>query len=305
MPAVNPLASARLIAPPAALAGCVYAGLVRDTRGLPAPRGGVRLNRFPALPYCGLTWLLHGSATLIEPAGHPDLGPLPPAFASGPQRLPFASRDDGPLHSFCLVLHPQALEPLTGVGAVQLRDRHRPLLATLPPEWAELDARVRGAADDDRRMRAALDWLAPRWAERRPAREPALQQLATLLRAMPVRAAAAVMGWTTRHLERRSLRVHGLTPRELRSIERLHEAVLDPQADARSLSELAQVHGFADQPHMTREWRRLTGLSPARLRQALEHDDEDLWLYRLRRHGRMEPLTSGHASSGSAPSGPA
>lgn len=279
--------TARLIAPPAVLAGAVYAGLVRDTRHLPrAADEAQRFNRFPALPYCGLTFLLHGGAELVEPGGHPDLGPLPASFVSGPQRAPFASRNTGPMASYCVVLHPQAVEPLTGVRLLALRDRHRPLAEVLPPEWQALDEIVRAAADDEARHAAAMAWLAPRWAAVRP-RVGALQELPALLRAMPVRAVAAVMGWTTRHLERRALKSHGLTPRELKAIERLHEAVLAAHDDGQTLAERAQAHGFADQPHMTREWRRLTGLAPGELQQALDSGDEGWWLYRLRRHGRL------------------
>lgn len=279
--------TARLIAPPAVLAGAVYAGLVRDTRALPPEAGeAARLNRFPALPYCGLTFLLEGGAELMAPAGHPDLGALPADFVSGPQRAPFASRNTGPMASYCIVFHPQAFEPLTGVSLLALRDRHRPLAEVLPPEWRALAAGVRAAPDDDARHAAAMAWLAPRWAAVRPA-GGLLQELPALLRAMPVRAVAAVMGWTTRHLERRALKAHGLTPRELKAIERLHEAVLAAHDDPRPLAELAQAHGFSDQPHMTREWRRLTGVAPAQLQQALAGDDEGWWLYRLRRHGRL------------------
>ncbi|MEK8051544.1 helix-turn-helix domain-containing protein [Ideonella sp. DXS22W] len=283
----SPDDTARLIAPPAGLRGALYAVLVRDTRplgeGLPPDQ---RINRFPALPYCGITWILHGGARLESPADHPDTGPLPPVFVSGPQTAPFASRNDGPIHTFCLVFHPQAFAALAGQPATALRDRHRPLARALPAEWAALDTAVRQASDDEARIAAAAAWLLPRWRAARGRLDQRLADLPQVLRGLPVRAVAAWLGFSPRQLERRSLQAHGLSPRELRTITRGHDAVLADQA-AEPLADAAQQHGYADQPHMTREYRRLLGVSPAELRRQLAGDDESWWLYRLRRHGRL------------------
>ena len=281
------LPTARLMAPPAPLRGCLYAALVRDTRPLgDALAPAQQVNRFPALPYCGITWVLHGTAELQQPADHPDCGRLPAVFVSGPQSAPFASRNLGPAHTFCLVFHPQAFAALTGADLTLLRDRHRPLAATLPAHWRALDERVCGAVDDDARLHAATDWLAPLWQQARGQIDARLLQLPDVLRALPVRAAAGLLGWTARQLQRRSRAAIGLTPAELRAIQRGHEAVLADDA-CQPLAEMAHAQGYADQPHMTREYRRLLGTSPAELRRQLSSDDESWWLYRLRRHGRL------------------
>lgn len=284
MPSID--ATARLIAPPAGLHGALYALLVRDTRPLGADQTPAqRINRFPALPFCGITWILHGGARLESPAGHPDAGPLPRVFVSGPQTAPFASRNDGPIHTLCLVFHPQAFAALTGLPASTLRDRHRPLAEALPADWAELDERLCAAADEQAQIDAAAAWLLPRWRAARGRLDQRLADLPQVLRGLPVRGVAAWMGFSPRQLERRSLQAHGLSPRELRAITRGHEAVLgdDP---GQPLADAAQAHGYADQPHMTREYRRLVGESPAELRRHLAGDDESWWLYRLRRLGR-------------------
>lgn len=283
MTAALPGDTARLIAPPAALRPCLFGAVVRDTRALgDAQPAAQRVNRFPALPFCGITWILHGGARLVQPAEHPDAGVLPPVFVSGPQTAPFASVNDGPMHSFCLVFHPAALGPLTGIPAGALRDRHRPLDQALPADWQALDAAVRDAPDDDARLARAAAWLAPRWQAARGRLDPRLAALPQLLRWASVQGAATLLGWTTRHLERRSRDAHGLSPRELRSIQRGHDAVVDDAA-GRPLAEAAVLHGYADQPHMSRDWRRLTGVSPAQLRAHLDSGDEGWWLYRLRR----------------------
>lgn len=281
----QPDATARLIAPPAGLRGALFAVLVRDTRPLGAALPPEqRVNRFPALPYCGITWLLQGGVRLESPAGHPDAGALSPVFVSGPQSAPFSTRDDGPIHSVCLVFHPQAFAALSGLPANALRDRHRPLAEALPPDWSDLGHVVRAAADDDARVDVATDWLLPRWRAARGRLDQRLADLPQVLRGLPVRAAAAWLGCSTRQLERRSLQAHGLSPRELRSMARGHEAVLADEP-TQALADAAQHHGYADQPHMTREYRRLMGESPAELRRHLAGDDERWWLYRVRRQG--------------------
>jgi AraC-like DNA-binding protein len=66
--------------------------------------------------------------------------------------------------------------------------------------------------------------------------------------------------------------VVGLAPKEFARLARLQATLraLD-ESDAR-IAELASDGGFSDQAHATRELRRVTGLTPARLRSALRQD---------------------------------
>lgn len=66
----------------------------------------------------------------------------------------------------------------------------------------------------------------------------------------------------------------GLAPKEFARLERLQATLRALDAHQSSIANLAVDRGFADQAHATRELRRMTGLTPARLRAQL-HDDRD------------------------------
>ncbi len=119
--------------------------------------------------------------------------------------------------------------------------------------WKLLAARC-GVAPIDARMVAAVERLQ---RDSGRSRIDALARAATLsMRGFQLRFRAAV----------------GLTPKEFARLTRLQATLraLD-ESDAR-ISDLASEGGFADQAHATREVRRVTGHTPARLRAALRRD---------------------------------
>ena len=277
----TPPPSALLLAPGRALRGCVRAAVTRNTLALPALAAEQRFNRFPAMPFVGITWMLQGEAVLVEHAGAPCAWPLPACFVSGPQRHPFASHNHGPIHAFSLVLYPEAFTALTGVPAAALLNRHAALADLLDEDWQAMARAAAAATDEQARLGCIEAFLAPRWQARRlPGMLSALRQHLQLL---GVQAAARWSGWTTRHLERRSRQLFGLRPGELHRLQRAEAAWLSICEQERPrLSEIAQAQGYADQPHMTRELRNLTGDSPSRLHRRLREGDESYWVYRLR-----------------------
>ncbi len=76
-------------------------------------------------------------------------------------------------------------------------------------------------------------------------------------------------GWSTRHLEQRFRAETGLSPKEAARVvrfDRARRALADRAAagGAPDLAALAVAGGFADQAHLTREWRAFSGLPPTR-----------------------------------------
>jgi AraC-like DNA-binding protein len=76
------------------------------------------------------------------------------------------------------------------------------------------------------------------------------------------------LGWSARRLHRRFVDACGYGPKMLQRILRLQRAIRLARAEGRpsvSLAGLAGEAGFADQAHMNRDFRALTGLTPRRL----------------------------------------
>ncbi|KEA65866.1 helix-turn-helix domain-containing protein, partial [Mycobacterium tuberculosis] len=86
---------------------------------------------------------------------------------------------------------------------------------------------------------------------------------------LPVASVAARVGWSTRHLEQRFRAETGLGPKEAARVVRFDRArrelaVRAAEGRPLDLAGLAGATGFADQAHLTREWRAFSGLPPAR-----------------------------------------
>lgn len=81
-----------------------------------------------------------------------------------------------------------------------------------------------------------------------------------------VAAAADRLGWSTRQLQRRTQPVFGYGPQHLGRVLRLGRALREADRGTR-WSVVAAGAGYADQAHLSRDVRGLTGLSPSALRQ--------------------------------------
>jgi AraC-like DNA-binding protein len=85
-----------------------------------------------------------------------------------------------------------------------------------------------------------------------------------------IEAIARRFGKSRRQLERTFLQVVGVPLKFFCTLSRLrHAAQLIAQPAERSLTAIASDAGYSDQAHMTRDFRRLAGATPAQLR----HDD--------------------------------
>jgi AraC-like DNA-binding protein len=129
-----------------------------------------------------------------------------------------------------------------------------------------------------RALHAGLRW-APR-GERLAALEQSLCERASRLatprllplavRGMPSAAVAcAGLGVSARQLERICLAETGLTPRELRRIQRFQRSLrLIETHPGAPFAACAQAAGFADESHLCRDFRAIAGVTPGAFRRA-------------------------------------
>jgi AraC-like DNA-binding protein len=273
----------RLWLPPLALAGCVRAIMLRDTRGR-GLEGVQRENYFPATPLISLFWWSEGGSEWLATPGFsvpPAVQHHAPVMLGGPFTLPSHTRNPGDIHAFKLLLLPDAFVALTGVAVERLVNRIVDARELLPPEWLDWTQAMAAAPDDPARLALLEAFLLPRWqalGDQRPG-----HRYAAWTEALALRAATSAAGRSLRQLERRIKAWAGLPMRELRAVsraERAFYAVAAAEGGPVNWADIAAGSDYADQPHLCRETRRLTGFSPEELRRRIAAE-ESFWAYRL------------------------
>lgn len=272
-----------LATPRPSLASLAFAAIVRDTRRAPL-RPDQRFNCFPASPFCTVSWIFEGEIWLVDETGKLAAAPMPRLSLSGPFPRPLTSWNPGPVHAISISFYPDAWRELTGVPAADVWARVAPLDSVLAGERLDCFAELSGEpADADRAWRRLQDALDPMWRRLRPRDEwaPSIW-VRDWTRSLLVRAAVSGPGGGVRQVQRRIKAWTGHSLRALDASTRVEAlfAATHARDRAASLAEIAAEVGYADQSHMGREVKRVTGVSPARIR-ALVESDERFWCYRL------------------------
>ncbi len=248
--------------PHPALRGLVTAAVGYEQRGL-AP------GTHRGLPSPSLTLVV----TLDEPldvAAHPDPAQAPgryDALLGGLHTTPALIRHPGRQSGLQLSLTPLGARRLLGVPAGELAALDADLADVLGPAGTELVERVRAARTWDARFAAAEDVLRREARPAGTAPEVAEAWRLTLAGGGRLRVAdvARRVGWSERHLTARFRAETGLAPKEAARVVRFDRARRALATRPRpGLAELAAATGYADQAHLTRDWRSFTGLSPLR-----------------------------------------
>jgi AraC-like DNA-binding protein len=279
--------SAQLLLPNPPLAGCVFAAVVRDTRDRHLTEAQ-RVNRFPASPLCSISWFIEGCSYLGEPGREPGLArqePLPEVMFSGPQTRPLVSWNPGPVLAITLTFYPEAWAALSGVQVGAFVDQNVPIEAVVSGKLLGLCREVLGSSgtcvERIRRLEARLERI---WRESRPPGHKVMHWLEDWSFALAARAATSGVGTSVRQIERRIKAWAGQSHRALGihgRIERLFAKAMAARAIGGSdLAKLAAESGYADQSHMGRDVRRITGVTPSKLGELIEND-ETFWCYRL------------------------
>lgn len=157
--------------------------------------------------------------------------------------------------------------PALGLPAAELRDRAVPLAELWGRAGRRLEDRVAAAPGTEDALTALLHGVAarlplPHGGDRAVRRAT----LALVCEGRSVREAARIVGVGERQLRRRCERAVGYGPATLVRIARFQRLLaLADHEPGGPLARLALDAGYADQAHLSRESRRLSGLSPAAL----------------------------------------
>lgn len=225
------------------------------------------------LPSPFLTVILPLDDPLVM-AAHPDPA-QPPGRYDGlvgglhtrPARISHPGRQSG----IQLSLTPAGARALLGCPAGALASLDSPLDDVLGAVGTELVERVRAAERWPTRFAVLEQVLLRQIADDglRPEVAEAWRLTTASGGRLPVAQVAARVGWSTRHLEQRFRAETGLGPKEAARVarfDRARRALAGRAATGRplDLAGLAGAAGFADQAHLTREWRAFSGRPPTR-----------------------------------------
>ena len=258
---------------------CMF--IVRDTRGCELA-AHEQLNRFPANPYCCITWMLEGEVELIEHGADARSQLLPRHYVHGCQSRPCVSRNLGDRHSFCAVFHPDAFHALFGVDLATIQDALVDASQVLPEHGLRLVRAVAEAPDHDERCRLVEAFVATQATALGTTPWMRLRRMGVNV---GLRVASSLLGVGPRQVQRRAQREGGMNVpalsrlwRSERSLRRVRESLA--RGEAIDWAAHAVEAGYADQSHLVRDCKEISGRTPTRIAQDARQDEAD-WFYRL------------------------
>jgi AraC-like DNA-binding protein len=153
-----------------------------------------------------------------------------------------------------------------GIAADELLDRSVPLADVWGAAGRRLAQRVADGATDEGRLRTLVAGIAARHDDGGHGDLLVRQAARELVQGAPVGRAAREVGLGERHLRRRFERAVGYGPATFVRVQRFQRFLaLAEGSPPATLGRLAAAAGYADQAHLDRECRRLSGLTPSAL----------------------------------------
>jgi len=259
----------QLIAPRLSLGSCVRGFAARSTLACDL-EPSQRFNHLPASPACAVTWFIEGSAVWAESGA-----PAARIAFCGPRTRPVTSINPGSV---------ETLNALMGFQPARLVNRSCDAADVFGSEWLAMLNAVFDKSHPAERVRLVEDFLEPRWRAVQAERWSSAGTYRDWAEGLAMRALTSGVGRSVRQTNRRIRAWAGLPLGSLLGLSRAERALIDAQiayAHGRvKWADVAADAGYADQSHLCRDARRVTGLSPQQLLERIE-SDESFWIYRL------------------------
>lgn len=232
---------------------------------------------------------IYACINLIEADGHVRFSTsgqrLPRFFITGPFTTPVRTEAMAPLRSVSIVLQPWllahwfGLEPLRLVDSIQDLDD-----ASVPnPVLENVRQDLESCFSHPERLSRALEALSDRGAPFKARAEEAVRLVIAISNCHSIAKAAEAVDLSERHFVRKFETAVGLKPVAWRRVKRFESALTQIANDASKTNQLGFVaadSGYADQAHMTREFRAIAGSTPSTLRDGLLSDSPGLWAFK-------------------------
>jgi len=249
------------VAPPPQLAGLIlgYGDYTERTGGFTTRR---------ELPHAGGVLIVNFAAPLaiVGGDGREIVLQAGEAFVAGAHLRPALSRSGGMQAGMHVFLPLSSLRRLLGLPMHELADRVVPLDALLGADARRLGDALAGARTAGERINRIDAALTARFAATSPLGAAERHGLA-LLRGRPdldIAEVARRVGWSRKHLAGRVRDAVGVGPRSWRRLIRFERLTARLAGDpAPDWAGLAHDMGYCDQPHLNREFREMTGMTPS------------------------------------------
>lgn len=269
----------RLWQPTSRWSSSVYAYLSRST--LDCGLCGKELeNRFPATSFISLHWFFVGSTELPSVDGSTSARVLPRRLIIGKQG-PIVTHSCGDILYFGISMYPDAFAAAFGITPRDLEGQFLNADEVLPPHGIALFDAISLASSDEERMALFEEFLLAHAGDFRVS-------LWTAALRTGARISVSLMSRLLKVGQRQTIRATrnslGVGVSDLRKFARGEAAFNELNASLEasrsvSLADIAAHAGYADQAHLSRECKAVTGKTPSAFLRELE-EEESAWIYR-------------------------
>lgn len=227
----------------------------------------------PANVYACLNVITNGNVKICGISGES----LPRIFLTGPFTAPVRTFASAPLNSLSIVFQPWLLQSWFDLDVGNMVNAI--IDAAYVPRLADpvIVAALQSATSQPSLLELTLKILSvPQSDSGHEARIMAN----VLLETQSIAETASRHGISVRQFERRFARNFGLSPKEWLRVKRFEASLVKLVDDRESLASVAADAGYADQSHMTRDYRRATGLTPRQTKDGMNKETPGYWAFK-------------------------
>lgn len=272
--------------------GCdaIVAVVSRDTSGVTLS-DAQRLSHFPASPLICLSWYnTRGIGTIAgQKKGIAWRQFDENILFSGSQSTPTVSWSSGGVRGGMMYFTVSTAQQLFNIDVTAIQDRSVCARQLLGATWWDMLDQLEASKDDATMLDIIKHHVLPRWSSTHHTSN-SVQGVRYAGRRWVDGLVAKAMLWQSsrslRQVERRVKAISGRSLREWQVLVSTEKAFFEAAKDdpdtlnCLDWAALALDAGFADQAHLSRAVKRITGFPPAEFARRFV-EDESLWIYRL------------------------